>query len=251
MMDAQVPKIIPAAMMMDADCMRLEPLVSKNQQVLDTFGMYRAEPHIPTETDLRHIQGAGNMAVTAIEEEGSQRALTEVFGDIAKSDTALRTILEAIPQIVVVLGASGNFLYANQVALEYSGLTIEEVRSERWLEAPHPEDSERLRDELAAAFSRGIPFENERRFLHRDGQYRWLLVQYKPLLDDRGEVIRWYTSGTDIDARKRAEEKLRRSEWNLLEAQRLGHTGSWNIDVASRTMTGSPELLRSVGLKPD
>jgi PAS domain S-box-containing protein len=249
-MDAQVPKIIPAVMMMDADYMRLQPLLSKNQQVLDTFAMYCADPRIPRETGLRNIESAGNVAVTAIEEDGSQTALTEVFGEITTSDTALRTILEAIPQIVVVRGASGNVLYANQLAMEYSGLTIEEVGSGRGSELPHPEDSMRLRDEHAAAFSLGIPFENERRFLHRDGQYRWLLVQYKPLLDDQGEVIRWYTTGTDIDARKRAEEKLRRSEWNLLEAQRLGHTGSWNIDIASRTMTGSPELLRSVGLKP-
>ena len=35
-MDAQVPKIIPALMMMDADYMRLQPLLSKSQQVLDT-----------------------------------------------------------------------------------------------------------------------------------------------------------------------------------------------------------------------
>jgi PAS domain S-box-containing protein len=249
-MDAQVPGIIPAVMMMDADCMRLQPLLSTNQQVLDGFVMYCAEPRIPSETDLRHIEGAGNIAVTAIEGEGTLTALTETFDEIATSDAALRTILDAIPQIVVVLGASGNFLYANQVALEYSGLTIAEVRSGRGREVPHPEDSERLRDELAAAFSRGLPFENERRFLHRGGQYRWLLVQYKPLLNGRGEVTRWYTVGTDIDDRKRAEENLRRSEWNLLEAQRLGRTGSWNIDIASRTMTGLPELLRSVGLKP-
>jgi PAS domain-containing protein len=58
----------------------------------------------------------------------------------------------------------------------------------------------------------------------KDGQYRWFLAQYKPLLDDRGKVIRWYTTGTDIDDRKRAEEKLQRNEWNLPEAQRLGKT---------------------------
>jgi len=56
---------------------------------------------------------------------------------------------------------------------------------------------------------------------------------------------------TDIDERKRAEEKLRRSEWNLLEAQRLGHSGSWSIDIASGTVTASPEMIRSVGFKPN
>ncbi len=37
----------------------------------------------------------------------------------------------------------------------------------------------------------------------------------------------------DVTAAKQAEEKLRRSEESLLEAQRLSHTGSWRHDVLS------------------
>ena len=49
----------------------------------------------------------------------------------------------------------------------------------------------------------------------RDGQYRWFLIQYNPLLDERGAVIRWYATGTDIDDRKRAEDALRSNEESL------------------------------------
>jgi hypothetical protein len=69
-------------------------------------------------------------------------------------------------------------------------------------------------------------------------------------LETAGKVIWWYTTGTDIDDRKRAEKKLQRSEWNLLKVQRLGHPASWSIDIASGVVTASPELLRSVGFKP-
>ena len=227
-----------------------QPLLSKNQQVLGTFGMYYTEPRTPSETDLRLIEGAGHIAVIAIEGERSQAALTRAFDQIAKSEAELRTIVDAIPQLIIAIGADGNFQYANQAVLEYTGLTKEEVGSESFRELFHPEDTERLRDEREAAISRRVPFEYERRVRRWDGQYRWFLAQYKPLLDQRGEVIRWYTTGTDIDDRKRAEEKLRRSEWNLLEAQRLGRTGSWSIDIASGIVTASPELLRSVGFKP-
>ncbi|HEY4050965.1 MAG TPA: PAS domain-containing protein, partial [Acidobacteriaceae bacterium] len=227
-----------------------QPLLSKSQQVLGTFGMYYTEPRTPSETDLLLIEGAGHIAVIAIQGERSQAALTSAFEEIAKSEAELRTIVDAIPQLIVAIGADGNFLYANQAVLEYSGVTREEVGSEKFRECFHPEDMERLRDEREAAISRKVPFAYERRGRRRDGQYRWLLVQYKPLLDERREVIRWYATGTDIDDRKRAEEKLRRSEWNLLEAQRLGHTGSWSVDIASGTVTASPELLRLVGFKP-
>jgi formate hydrogenlyase transcriptional activator len=51
----------------------------------------------------------------------------------------------------------------------------------------------------------------------RDGQYRWLLVQYNPLHGERGAVIRWYATGTDIDDRKQAEERTREENFALRE----------------------------------
>jgi formate hydrogenlyase transcriptional activator len=82
----------------------------------------------------------------------------------------------------------------------------------------HPEDLERLRDKRAAALSRGVPFEYELRVRRsRDGQYRWFLVQYNPLRDERGEIIRWYATGTDIDDRKQAEERTQQENVALRE----------------------------------
>src|SRR5580693_6368523 len=127
-----------------------QPLVSKNQDVLGTFGMYYTEPRTPSETDLQLIEGAGHIAVIAIEGERSQAALTSAFEEIAKSEAELRTIIDAIPQLIIAIGADGNFLYANQAVQEYTGLTKEEL-SESHRDVFHPEDSERLRDEREAA----------------------------------------------------------------------------------------------------
>ncbi len=200
-----------------------QPLLSKNKQVLGTFGMYYTEPRTPSETDLRLIEGAGHIAVIAIEGERSQAALTKAFDEIAKSEAELRTIIDAIPELITTIGRDGNFQYANQAVLEYTGLTKEEVltregvKSERMLQVFHPEDSERLRDEREAAISRGVPFEYERRVRRKDGQYRWFLVHYNPLRDKRGEVIRWYATATDIDERKQAEERTRQENFALRE----------------------------------
>ena len=72
--------------------------------------MYYREPRIPSETDLQLIEGAGHIAVIAIEGERSQAAST-------RSEAELRTIIDAIPQLIVSLGADGQFLYANQAIL--------------------------------------------------------------------------------------------------------------------------------------
>src|ERR1700688_504210 len=115
-----------------------QPLVSKNQQVLGTFGMYYSEPRTPSETDLRLIEGAGHIAVIAIEGERAQAALTKAFDEIAKSEAELRTIIDAIPQLIIAIGTDGNFLYANQAVREYTGLKKEELGSGNYPEVFHP-----------------------------------------------------------------------------------------------------------------
>src|SRR5258708_1231924 len=54
-----------------------------------------------------------------------------------------------------------------------------------------------------------------RRHRRADGQYRWFLIQYKPVVDDDAHVACWYATGTDIEDRKRAENKLRQDEREL------------------------------------
>jgi len=160
------------------------------------------------------------MLLTDIDDrKRSEGELERAFHEIAKSEAELRTIIDAIPQLIVAIGTEGNFLYANQALLEYTGLTKEEVGSESFRQVFHPEDSGRLRDERAAAISRGVPFEYERRVRRRDGQYRWLLVQYNPLRDERGEVVRWYATGTDIDDRKHIPCRTRSPIWSAFSTR--------------------------------
>ena len=206
--------------------------------MLGTFAMYYGEPRTPSESDLRLIEGAGHVAVIAIEGERARAALAKAAEEIKKSEAELRTIIDAIPQLIIALGADGKFLYANQAVLEYTGLTKEEVMAEGFREVFHPEDVERLRDERDAALSRGVPFEYEQRARRKDGQYRWLLVQYNPLRDEAGDVIRWYATGTDIDDRKQAEERTRKE--NLALREEIDHSSMFEEIV------GSSAALRQV-----
>ena len=75
----------------------------------------------------------------------------------------------------------------------------------------------RLLDERRDALTRGVPFELEQRARRHDGQYRWFLVQYRPVRDEQGRTVRWYATGTDIDDRKRTEERTRNENLALRE----------------------------------
>ena len=164
------------------------------------------------------IDYAGRIAGIAIERDRSQTALTRAFEQIEKSEAQLRHIVDAIPQTIAVLKRDGTALYANQALLDYTGFTIEEVMAADFrARAFHPEDVARLRSERLESLSRDVPFKNEQRILRKDGQYRWCLIQYNPLLDDQGGVIRWYATGTDIDDRVQAEARIRNENLALRE----------------------------------
>jgi formate hydrogenlyase transcriptional activator len=135
---------------------------------------------------------------------------------LREDERELRQITDAIPQTIVVLDPTGAPIYANQATLDYTGMTAKEVIAPNFRERIfHPEDVESLRDERKAALAHGLPFEVEQRALRKDGQYRWFLIRYNPLLDEGGNVIRWYATGTDIEHRKQAENKLRQEEREL------------------------------------
>lgn len=137
---------------------------------------------------------------------------------LRQEEADLRTITDAIRQSIVVLAPDGTTLYANRVALDHTGVTPGEVNNEGFLvRAFHPEDIDRVRDERRVGLLEGVPFELEMRSLFKNGQYRWQLIQYNPLKDERGQIIRWYATATDIDDRKRTEERLRNENLVLRE----------------------------------
>ena len=151
----------------------------------------------------------------------------------------LRHITDAIPQAVVVQDPSGVPIYANQATLDYTGLTAGDVFAPNFRERIfHPEDVERFRNERNAALARGLPFKFEHRALRKDGQYRWFLIQYNPFLNERGQVTRWYATGTDIDDRVRTEERTRNENLALRE--------QIDRDSMFEDIVGSSEALRKV-----
>src|SRR3984957_17438591 len=129
---------------------------------------------------------------------------------LRKDEEELRRMTDAIPQSIIVLNPDGKAIDANRVALEYFGLSLDDVQTDDFrARVFHSDDVQRLREDRYKALSDTAPFENEQRALGKDGKYRWFLIRYNPLLDEDGKIVRWYASATDIDDRKRSEDRTR------------------------------------------
>jgi formate hydrogenlyase transcriptional activator len=192
-----------------------QPLLSKNQEVLGTFCVSYTEPRTPNETDLRLIEGAGHIAVIAIEGERSQEALRSAFLEIRNSEARLRKIIDAIPTLAWCSSPDGTGEFWNSRWHEYTGLTPEAVRGWGWQDAIHPEDLKEITDKWLGFLASGQPGEVEGRLRRFDGVYRWFLFRAEPLRDESGNIVNWYGTDTDIEDLKRAEAKLRQDEEEL------------------------------------
>ncbi|HEV2731737.1 MAG TPA: PAS domain-containing protein [Terriglobales bacterium] len=183
---------------------------------------------------------------------------------IREQEAELRQVLDLAPQHIVILGPDGSRLYCNQATLNYYGLTLEKWRSCDPRGFFHPDDCERMANELQIKILGESPHEVDARLLRKDGTYHWFLCRFNPRRDGQGQIIRWYFAATDIEDRKqtedrlhcenlallRSEEELRRSEAFLAEGQRLSLTGSFSWKVATDQITWSEQLYRIFEFEP-
>jgi PAS domain S-box-containing protein len=208
------------------------PIRSSDEKVLGTFAIYSREPGSPTAQHQHLIGQITHLATVAIEHKHREEKLRQ-------DELELRRITDAIDQRIAVHEPDGKIIYVNRVMLEYSGLSLEDVMADDFrARLVHPDDLERSQVERQHGLAGGTPFELELRAHRKDGQYRWFLIRYNPLRDDEGRIIRWYSTGTDIDDRKRDEERIQKENLALRE----------EIDQSSmfEEIVGSSDVIRNI-----
>ena len=177
--------------------------------------------------------------------------LKQAEAKIRQNEAELQQVIDAIPAHVFAFQPDGLGLFANRQAFEYTGLNLRNIYLDDWItRVCHPLDAERMRNVKASLLAQEKPFAIEARIRAKDEEYRWFLIRVNPLKNECGGVVRWYGTRTDIDDLKKIEDELRRSEFYLAEAQRLGHIGGWVFDPTAGFDYWSRELFRIHGLDP-
>jgi len=159
---------------------------------------------------------------------------------LKEDEAELRQLINFVPEHVLVLDANGNRLYVNQAMREYFGTSVENIPAQEFYKRfVHPEDvASGVLEKRERAVAPGAAWEGELRLRRKDGEYRWFLIRSNPLRDEEGNVIRRYATATDIEDRKRAEERVRKENVALRE----------EIDKASmfEEIVGSSAALKEV-----
>jgi PAS domain S-box-containing protein len=198
----------------------------------------------PEQTERLVLNVAANQTAAALEHalllseqkrvaSELDRRVAERTRELAETNQVLQLeagLLQHLPVSAWTLKPDGTPDFVNRVWLEFSGQTLDFVRSrpDAWMTAVHPEDRETASRAFWDGVRSGQDFAVETRSLcARDGTYRWHLQQAVVLRDAEGKVLKFVGTTTDIDDQKRAEEALRASESNLRRVIDTIPTLSW------------------------
>jgi PAS domain S-box-containing protein len=186
--------------------------------------------------------------VDVTEQYAAKEALQKALDDIKKSEDRLRLVVNTIPTLVWRAGPEGIPDFLNQPALDYTGLSLDQVETS-WPRAFHPDDKTGMLVKWSAIRESGARGGLEARLQRFDGEYRWFLFEAEPLRDESGNIVKWYGSSTDIEDRKRAEVALRESEQRFRDYAETASDWFWETGPDHR-ITQISENLHAGGIPP-
>lgn len=188
----------------------------KRECALET-GLFEAEWRtILPDGQIRWIQGRGwvekNDAGEPIRMIGVNIDISErkrAESALAESEAKFRQFAEAIPQLGWVAKPDGSTTWYNKNWYRYTGTTPEEMTGWQWQSVHHPEMLPEVISKWKESIETGKMFEMEFPLRGANGEYRWFLTRTVPFTDDRGNILAWFGTNTDIHEQRKAHEELK------------------------------------------
>src|ERR1700686_835189 len=160
--------------------------------------------------EVSFLSLVANQVALAVDDALNFDASQHAKEALRASEASFRLIVDSIPGLVLTMSAEGKLEFVSQQGLDYSGKTLDGLKSWSTSDIVHPDDLSRVLDTWRHSVETGHPagYDSEYRIRRADSAYRWFQVRALPVRDTEGRIIRWYCLHTDIDERKQAEDRL-------------------------------------------
>ncbi len=153
--------------------------------------------------------------------------------ELRASEERFRVLAEGMSQIIFTLDRRGNPVRGAFRWNDFTGLPLEDYRPDRWFDAIHPEDRDRIRATVRTVLRRGESVLLRYRLKHRDGSWRHVETFAAPVRDSKGKVREWVGATTDVTERVHSEQARERA---LAEAQQAIQLREDFLSIASHEL---------------
>ncbi|MEG4456949.1 PAS domain-containing protein [Microcoleus sp. N9_A1] len=130
--------------------------------------------------------------------------------DLHESEDRFRALADNIAQLTWMTDDTGWIFWYNQRWFDYTGTTLEEMQGWGWQQVHHPEHVDRVVAKFRRCIETGEPWEDTFPLRGKDGSYCWFLSRAVPVRDEKGNLLRWFGTNTDITDRLNAEAERER-----------------------------------------
>ncbi len=172
-------------------------------------GMYEAfweASHTPVLNEAGNVEYLIQYTRDVTEREKAKKAAEA-------TENKFRFMAETLPQLIFTLDDSGKVTYMNQRWATYTGKTTEDLMASGWVNVLHPADAESVTKRWQEALLAGKEVQLEMRKRNAEGEYRWHLCKTQPMLNEKGTILMWAGSCTDVhDMRQMVQELLQSNE---------------------------------------
>jgi len=222
-------------------------LRDENADIFGVLTIYSATPNTFTPAEVRLLEELASDMAFGI--NVLRNRIERKQADAVR--TQLAAIVESSNDAIIGKTLDGIITHWNRSAEKIYGYKADEIIGQHITTLAPPSLHAEIRTLLQKIRDGETVSHHEASRIRKDGTSIHVALTLSPIKDATGAITGISTIARDITDRKLAEEKLKRSEQGLAEAQRIAHLGNWELDLLRNKLHWSDEIYRIFEIDPE